>query len=487
MHIEEIWKSDDVKRNPIQMLGEAQSNPAHRNPWEVHSESGLEGVFADEDDARFYAEEIRGSGARGVAVERRMRKLVPRQAMLQTNPAYVGFHGSTRPIKDPSTMPINQGDFGVGMYFSTSEVDAGRYGFDTYRSSLHLDHPFVAPAEITPELDRIRLAFGINEEDATDVDEGAWHGLVGLLNSMIEVGLLGKKAFVATMRKLGYDGIVVPNDVVRLSHGNRRAKGDYIVIFDFASIKSWDPAFATLDEWKTAYRASQNPPDPKEWQERLEREDRERRERMGRTGPTPEQLYEEYNSDLAAGVFHGEKRGRARDFRNPSPALGDKYILGTYGPGSRVQLGEWTFPSWQPSGFMQPGDWVTVVYNHADANGVVGVKPDRTGGVLERDGRHPLVEVDPVRSVRQHAKRNPIEMHANPGPRVLREKWGDSSDIVIESNRFGYTGWLESRRGGGRRPISFGGTTPTNAREAMELAKKFLRGVHGRTNPGRKR
>jgi hypothetical protein len=175
---------------------------------------------------------------------------------MHRNPTFVGFHGSTRPIKDPTTMPMNQGDFGVGMYFSTSEVDAGRYGFDTYRSSLQLESPFIAPAERTPELDRVRIAFGINEEDVYSDDEGSWHGLVGLLNMMIELGLLGKKKFIAIMRKLGYDGIVVPNEVVRLSLGNRRAKGDYIVVFDFASIKSWDPAFATLDEWRTAYRAS---------------------------------------------------------------------------------------------------------------------------------------------------------------------------------------------------------------------------------------
>jgi hypothetical protein len=436
----------------------AESNPhaPKQNPWEVHSDSGLEGVFFDEDSARFFAEEIRGGGARGIRVERRVKrpphrnppsgrwagasltltniaqnmevlgvsgcnsllKYVPVEVArvgygwlfkclpdghdvvvemdgggMQTfaasqvtpvagrvpesptqlalrakykaedederrergnpapglghryvlgsnpikmhrNPTFVGFHGSTRPIKDPTTMPMSQGDFGVGMYFSTSEVDAGRYGFDTYRSSLQLESPFIAPAERTPELDRVRIAFGINEEDVYDDDEGSWHGLVELLNMMIELGLLGKKKFIAIMRKLGYDGIVVPNEVVRLSRsriGNRRAKGDYIVVFDFASIKSWDPAFATHDEWATAYRAS---------------------------------------------------------------------------------MGE----------------------------------------------------------------------HENPA-RVTRERYGDSADIVIEHNRYGYTGWLESKRGGGRRPISFGATRPTNAQEALALAKKFLAGVHGRNNP----
>ena len=56
------------------------------------------------------------------------------------------------------------------------------------------------------------------------------------------------------------------------------------------------------------------------WQDRVAREDRERRARLARTGPTPRQLYEEYTSDLAAGVHHGEQRGRARDFRTDKAA-----------------------------------------------------------------------------------------------------------------------------------------------------------------------
>ncbi len=56
----------------------------------------------------------------------------------------------------------------------------------------------------------------------------------------------------------------------------------------------------------------------KKWQEQVQREDRARRERLARqaASPTPEQLYEEYQADVAAGVFHGEPRGRAREFRS---------------------------------------------------------------------------------------------------------------------------------------------------------------------------
>jgi len=312
----------------------SQWNPAHslkQNPWEVHSESGLEGVFADEDDARFYAEEIRGGGARQIRVERRVRQ-APRR-----NPGSRLFSG------------------------------------------------------------------------------------------------------------------VYPTGIVYADKARER-DGDYLRV-------AFLP-FSTLQlEWAP--------------------------------GSHPAELRAEIERDAAQVIAQrGEQypvsaSGQTVKLGKENPALGDKYVLGTYGPGSRVQLGEWTFPSWQPSGFMQPGDWVTVVYNHADTNGVVGVKPDRTGGVLERDGRHPLVEVDPVRSVRQHAKRNPIEMHENPGARVLREKYGDSSTIVVEHNRYGITGWLESGRGGGRMPISFGATKPDTLRQAMELAKKFLAGVYGKSNPAK--
>ena len=58
----------------------------------------------------------------------------------------------------------------------------------------------------------------------------------------------------------------------------------------------------------------------KAWQEQVDREHRERQARLARTGQTPEQLYEEYQSDVAAGVHHGERRGRAKSFRTITSA-----------------------------------------------------------------------------------------------------------------------------------------------------------------------
>jgi len=58
----------------------------------------------------------------------------------------------------------------------------------------------------------------------------------------------------------------------------------------------------------------------KKWQEQVAREDRDRRARIATPGPSPEQLYDERVADVAAGVFHGERRGRAQSFRKVATA-----------------------------------------------------------------------------------------------------------------------------------------------------------------------
>jgi hypothetical protein len=109
---------------------------------------------------------------------------------------------------------------------------------------------------------------------------------------------------------------------------------------------------------------------------------------------------------------------------NPAhPYIGKKYILGTYAPGSRVQLKEWTFPPPRRSkivahrddpgasrdgGTPMPGEWVTIIRNGADVGHTVTVKIERTGEIVERDALTPLFEVDPLRSSPVHLpKRNP--------------------------------------------------------------------------------
>jgi hypothetical protein len=54
-----------------------------------------------------------------------------------------------------------------------------------------------------------------------------------------------------------------------------------------------------------------------EWQAQVARDERARRARQATKAvdPSPRQLHEEHQADVAAGLFHGEKRGRASQFR----------------------------------------------------------------------------------------------------------------------------------------------------------------------------
>lgn len=73
--------------------------------------------------------------------------------------------------------------------------------------------------------------------------------------------------------------------------------------------------------------------------------------------------------------------------------LGKKYVLGTWAVGSRVQL---------DAGDRTPGRWVTIIGNYADTTGVVVLECEVTKARFEKDGRHPLFEVDVLNAKRLH-------------------------------------------------------------------------------------
>lgn len=67
----------------------------------------------------------------------------------------------------------------------------------------------------------------------------------------------------------------------------------------------------------------------------------------------------------------------------------DKSHLGFYEPGTRVQLARWDF-TYVPAGVLVPDEWVTIVYNYATTNGVVGCRYERNNALNERDGQSPV-------------------------------------------------------------------------------------------------
>jgi len=142
------------------------------------------------------------------------------------------------------------------------------------------------------------------------------------------------------------------------------------------------------------------------------------------------------DGNLNYGPFKTKERGmRMREAviesdlqRNPSRTIGHKYALGSYAPGSRVQLGEWKFPAPRRSkivtrrddpgasrdgGTLMPGEWVVVIRNGANVGHTVTVKIERTGAIVERDALAPLFEVDVMKS---NLQRNP------PSKRRLAQK-----------------------------------------------------------------
>lgn len=122
-----------------------------QNPYEVRSASGLEGVFANEDDAEFHASELRREGVGGVSVGRRKKATRPMAA-----PRY-------RVQQNPSPGRLFAGVYPTGIVYADREReidgDYMRVAFLPY-STLELQWaPGQHPRELRDEveLDAARL------------------------------------------------------------------------------------------------------------------------------------------------------------------------------------------------------------------------------------------------------------------------------------------------------------------------------------------
>lgn len=397
-------KAGDLQR---QLGVEVAGNPsAQRNPWEVRSDSGLEGVFAEEDEARFYAEEIRGSGAHGVIVESRKR-LHPR--LQQQNPAgrSPGWEHASRTI---TSMAQNIESIGVDgcnslLKYVAVLVDGVSYGW-------------LLRCEPNGRDVTVELTDGTVEKfDAQQVWPMA--GRVPESPTLLALRAKWKVEDEEEARGRGnpssrlFSG-VYPTGIVYADKARER-DGDYLRV-------AFLP-FSTLQlEWSPGQH-------PAELRAEIERDAAEVIARRGEQYPV---------SSSGQTVTLGNPGLRAPSWRQVAGISGD----------------------WNVEQQDQYGNWKVTDYD------VSREYAEKTVAWVEGKG-------GTARASRQ--KQNP--------PRVTRERYGDDSEIVIEHNRYGYTGWLESKRGGGRLPISFGATRPTNAREAVELAKKFLAGVYGKSNP----
>ncbi len=109
-------------------------NPCvHKNPWEVRSDSGIEGVFANEDEAHAEAIDLRKAGARNVVVDRRekgTRPRVPRHQIQNPAPPPAWRDVSRSVTNMQQNIEIFQGDgLKATSYFRYIGVDVDGVGY----------------------------------------------------------------------------------------------------------------------------------------------------------------------------------------------------------------------------------------------------------------------------------------------------------------------------------------------------------------------
>lgn len=161
------------------------------------------------------------------------------------------YHGSHTPIASVKTS-VGGGamDFGPGMYFATDRRDAAGFGRYVYRARVSLSSPLTISRTMTPEMDRFRKAFRISDDDLTHASEGIWHQVISLVATLVDIGELDWARVTRFLRKLGYDSIVVPNDVVRQSRAGSQSLGDYVVSLDpQAQVQNWTLVRESLREF----------------------------------------------------------------------------------------------------------------------------------------------------------------------------------------------------------------------------------------------
>lgn len=142
----------------------------------------------------------------------------------------IGYHGSHRKQRGPQRSAVGQ--YGPGYYFATDRADAEGYGPYVYQAELSMQRPFFVGG-IDGDMDRIRRAYRITDE-YIDPDEPMWPQIMGYIKTLIDIGHASHDSFERVLEQLGYDGIVVPGDIIEAD-----ASGDYVVVFSRDQIADW--------------------------------------------------------------------------------------------------------------------------------------------------------------------------------------------------------------------------------------------------------
>jgi len=155
------------------------------------------------------------------------------------------YHGSTRRLEvftrggGSEKVAGFGGDYGPGMYFTTSEADAKAFGPVVGKYRIAVEKPLrIAPGK-PGKAEIARLQRGLRIDDETlefSVEEGA-HPVAAMMDLMKWAA--SASSVRKFLEKLGYDGICVANSEIRKEHPH--VKGNYWIVFDPGKIQLINP------------------------------------------------------------------------------------------------------------------------------------------------------------------------------------------------------------------------------------------------------
>lgn len=128
----------------------------------------------------------------------------------QTNPYY---HRSFKPKFDAfSDSEMRMGDYGPGYYFSEDD-SLKQYGHNLYTVELDIKNPLNVEDASQEEIDQLIRYLQLNDDAVLwDYDMPPAVQIFGLVQTLWDAGMGYKpKAVIARLKKLGYDGIIVPS------------------------------------------------------------------------------------------------------------------------------------------------------------------------------------------------------------------------------------------------------------------------------------
>jgi hypothetical protein len=114
-------------------------------------------------------------------------------------------------IKEFDISKLRMGDYGPGFYFAEDEESTSSYGQYVYKAKIFLDNPLDIENASEKEVSKLMRIFRISDYDIFDDEGPPLAQVFGLIQAAWQIGSYKIDKVIYVLKRLGYDGIVVPN------------------------------------------------------------------------------------------------------------------------------------------------------------------------------------------------------------------------------------------------------------------------------------